>query len=64
MSFSHGSITASVPLARLEGQIALRALIERFPDLELAVPAESLTRFVSLVVNRLDTLPVQLVARS
>jgi cytochrome P450 len=51
-------------LARLEGQIALRALFERFPDLQLAVPAESLARFVSLVVNRLDTLAVRLAARS
>ena len=65
MSFGHGiHHCVGAPLARLEGQIALRALIERFPDLQLAVPAESLTRFVSLVVNRLETLPVRLAARS
>lgn len=65
MSFGHGiHHCVGAPLARLEGQIALRAVIERFPDLQLAVPAESLTRFVSLVVNRLETLPVRLAARS
>ena len=65
MSFGHGiHHCVGAPLARLEGQIALRALIERFPDLQLAVPAESLTRFASLVINRLETLPLRLAARS
>jgi cytochrome P450 len=65
MSFGHGiHHCVGAPLARLEGQMALRAVIDRFPDLQLAVPAESLTRFASLIVNRLDTLPVRLAAHS
>jgi cytochrome P450 len=31
------------PLARLEGQIAIASLVQRYPDLKLAVPAEEIT---------------------
>lgn len=31
------------PLARMEARVALAALLERFPDLRLAVPAGELT---------------------
>jgi cytochrome P450 PksS len=47
------------PLARLEGQIAILALLRRFPDLRLAVPAEALRWRRSLVLRGLETLPVE-----
>lgn len=31
------------PLARLEGQIAIASIVQRYPDLHLAVPAEDIT---------------------
>ena len=46
------------PLARLEGQIAIGSLIERFPNLRLAVPVESLTWRPGMLVRGLDRLPV------
>lgn len=46
------------PLARLESQIALTTLFERFPDLRLAQPAESLRWRKSLIVRGLEALPV------
>jgi cytochrome P450 PksS len=47
------------PLARLEGQIAILALLRRFPDLRLAVPSEALRWRRSLVLRGLETLPVE-----
>lgn len=49
-----------VPLARLEGRIALGTLLPRFPRLRLAVPAEQLTRLPGVLLNGLDALPVLL----
>ena len=47
------------PLARLEGEVALRALLERFPDLRLGVdPAEIVWRDVPLL-RSLARLPVR-----
>lgn len=48
------------PLARLEGGIAISSLLARFPRLSLAVPAESLSWRVSLVMHGLAALPVRL----
>jgi cytochrome P450 len=48
------------PLARLEGAIALRSLLTRFPRLSAAVPAASLRWRVSLVMHGLESLPVRL----
>lgn len=31
------------PLARLEGQIAIASIVQRYPDLQLAVPASEIT---------------------
>jgi cytochrome P450 len=45
-------------LARLEGQIALTTLFRRFPELQLAQPAESLRWRKSLVVRGLEELPL------
>lgn len=48
------------PLARLEGEVALTALLARFPDPALAVPAETLEHRHSTVVHALRELPVLL----
>jgi cytochrome P450 PksS len=46
------------PLARLEGQIALRRLLERMPGLRLAVPESTLRWRKGLNIRGLETLPV------
>jgi cytochrome P450 len=46
------------PLARVEGEVALSALFERFPDLELADPRPP--RILSHIMNSVQTLPVRL----
>ncbi|MCZ4602468.1 cytochrome P450 [Streptomyces sp. Lzd4kr] len=61
LGFGHGMhFCLGAPLARLEGRIAIGALVARFPDLELAVPAASLRRVPALLVNKLSGLPVRL----
>jgi cytochrome P450 PksS len=50
-------------LARLEGQIAIQALLRRAPGLRLAVPAESLRWRRGLVLRGLEALPVSLTQR-
>jgi len=50
-------------LARLEGQIAIQALLRRAPGLRLAVPAESLRWRRGLVLRGLEALPVTLTER-
>lgn len=47
------------PLARLEGQIAILALLRRFPDLRLAVTADALRWRRGLVLRGLEKLPVR-----
>ncbi|GAB2820170.1 cytochrome P450 [Actinoallomurus bryophytorum] len=60
LAFGHGvHHCLGAPLARLEARIALGALLERFGDLALAVPADSLERLPSLIINRLVVLPVR-----
>jgi cytochrome P450 len=48
------------PLARMEGQLTLRSLLQRFPDLRLAVPVEELhwSHGDGLVLRGLAKLPV------
>lgn len=46
------------PLARLEGQIGLQTLFERFPDLQLAVPAPKLEWRSGVLFRGLKKLPV------
>lgn len=48
------------PLARLEGGIAIRSLLARYPGLRLDVPPESLNWRVSLIMHGLAELPVRL----
>jgi cytochrome P450 len=60
LAFGHGvHHCLGAPLARLEARIALGALLERFDDLTLAVPPDSLQRLPSLIINRLAVLPVR-----
>jgi cytochrome P450 PksS len=47
------------PLARLEGRIALRALIERMPGLRLAVPPEQVPWLSHPVLRGLQQLPLR-----
>ena len=46
------------PLARLEGQIALRRLLDRVPTLRLAVPESGLRWRKGLNLRGLEALPV------
>jgi cytochrome P450 PksS len=48
------------PLARLEGQIALRTLVNRFPNLRLATPAQSLKWRTGVLMRGPQRLPVSL----
>ncbi|MGY1706203.1 cytochrome P450 [Geodermatophilus sp. SYSU D00697] len=48
------------PLARLEGDVAFRTLIGRFPDLALAADPDQLTWRSSMVIRGLTRLPVRL----
>jgi cytochrome P450 len=47
-------------LARLEANVALPALFDRYPDLSLAVPQDSLTPVPSFFSNSAAALPVRL----
>lgn len=59
LSFGHGSYSCvGMPLARLEAEMALPALFERFAGLCLAVPASELVPQSSCIMNGLRELPV------
>jgi cytochrome P450 len=61
MAFGHGlHHCLGAPLARLEGRIALGALLARFPGLRLADPATEPARNPGLLINGLIALPVVL----
>ncbi|MBW8486597.1 cytochrome P450 family protein [Actinomadura parmotrematis] len=61
LGFGHGiHFCLGAPLARLEGQIAIGGLLDRFPDLALAVPAEQLHyQRTGSIVRGLTALPVR-----
>ena len=48
------------PLARMEGAIALNALIQRFPDIELAIPRDKVEWRQNSLLRGLAKLPVRL----
>jgi len=48
------------PLARLEGQIAIQTLVNRFPHLRLSKPAESLKWRTGVLIRGPKRLPVSL----
>jgi cytochrome P450 len=61
LAFGHGiHYCVGAPLARLEAQIALAGLLERFGGIRLAVPAESLRWRPSSLIHGLESLPVRL----
>ncbi|MFB4319874.1 cytochrome P450 [Actinomadura sp. 21ATH] len=61
VAFGHGPhFCLGAPLARLEGQVAIGSLLERFPDLALAVPAAELRHHrAGSIVRGLVALPVR-----
>ncbi|MFI0780277.1 cytochrome P450 [Streptomyces sp. NPDC021212] len=61
VGFGHGiHHCIGAPLARLEGEIAFRGLLTRFPDLRLAAPAEELNWRNSVFIRGPESLPVLL----
>ncbi|MFN8442183.1 MAG: cytochrome P450 [Caldilineaceae bacterium] len=59
LGFGHGiHYCVGAPLARLEGSIALNALLQRLPNLQLAVPAEKLRWRSTPMLRGLESLPV------
>ncbi|MET9348485.1 cytochrome P450 family protein [Streptomyces termitum] len=61
LAFGHGiHFCLGAPLARMEAVTALRGLFDRFPGIELAVPAQDLRPLGSLISNGHQTLPVRL----
>lgn len=60
LSLGHGPhYCLGAPLARMEAEIALEALFTRFPDLDLALPEDELTRHAGFVGNSVRALPVR-----
>ncbi|MEV6017659.1 MULTISPECIES: cytochrome P450 [unclassified Streptomyces] len=63
ISFGHGPhVCPGAALSRLEAGVALPALYERFPALDLAVPAQELRNKPVVTQNDLFELPVRLTA--
>ncbi|MEJ3652850.1 cytochrome P450 [Actinomycetes bacterium KLBMP 9759] len=61
LAFGHGiHHCLGAPLARLEGRIAIGALLERFPGLRPADPGTEPIRYPALLMNGLSALPVRL----
>lgn len=60
LSFGQGAhFCLGAPLARLEGQIAIPALLSGVPNLQLAVPANKLRWRATPVLRGLEALPVR-----
>jgi cytochrome P450 len=61
VAFGHGPhFCLGAPLARLEGEIAIGGLLDRFPGLALAVPATELRHHrTGSIVRGLVRLPVR-----
>src|SRR5689334_17500877 len=61
LAFGHGiHYCLGAPLARLEAEIAISALLSRFGSISLAVPAASLRWRPSTLIHGLESLPVRL----
>ncbi|MFJ9936831.1 cytochrome P450 [Streptomyces virginiae] len=61
LAFGHGIHRClGAPLARAEGEIALRAVLTRFPAIRLAVPGEDLRWRQTRLMRGLEALPVLL----
>ena len=61
LAFGRGGVhhCLGAPLARMEGQIAITALLQRFPDLRLAAEPESLRWRRGLFLRGLEKLPLE-----
>jgi cytochrome P450 PksS len=60
LAFGHGAhYCLGAPLARMEGAIAINLLVQRLPNLRLALPAEQLQWRPTLFVRGLEALPVR-----
>jgi cytochrome P450 len=61
LAFGRGGVhhCFGAPLARMEAQIAITALLQRFPDINLAVTPDSLRRRPGLFLRGLERLPVE-----
>ncbi|MFJ5308558.1 cytochrome P450 [Streptomyces sp. NPDC088350] len=65
ISFGHGPhVCPGAALSRLEADVALPALYERFPHLDLAVPASELRNKPVVTQNDIFELPVRLAPRA
>lgn len=61
LGFGHGiHHCLGAPLARLEGVVAVGSLLNRFPGIRLALPAEELSWRASMFLHGLASLPVWL----
>ncbi|MEE4494101.1 cytochrome P450 family protein [Streptomyces sp. BE230] len=61
LAFGHGvHHCLGAPMARLETTVALQGLFERYPELALAAPLESIDPMPSFIVNGYGSLPVVL----
>ncbi|MFI9353753.1 cytochrome P450 [Streptomyces lydicus] len=61
LSFGYGvHHCLGAPLARMETRIALPALFDRFPDLQLGVPVEELVPSNGFITSGLRSLPIRL----
>src|SRR5208283_5284490 len=61
LAFGHGiHYCLGAPLARMEGEIAFRGLLDRFASLTLAVPRDALRWRPSTLMHGLESLPVRL----
>jgi len=61
VAFGHGiHYCLGAPLARLEGEVAFRALFDRFPGLSLAADPATLRWRPSSLIHGLEALPVRL----
>lgn len=59
LAFGHGAHHClGAPLARMEAEVALPALFDRFPELTLAVPGERLETMRTFLSNGHTSLPV------
>ena len=61
LAFGRGGVhhCLGAPLARMEGQIAITALLRRFPDMNLAVTSESMRWRRGLFLRGLERLPLE-----
>jgi cytochrome P450 len=61
VAFGHGiHHCLGAPLARMEAEVALGALLDRFPRISLALPSAELRWRPVILMNGLESLPIRL----